>query len=129
MEIHLDAELNCSATRAFNAWLSEKEHKAMVSDHPDCEFDVKEGGKWKVGSLEGVFKKIDKDNNKIVMSWQYSEGWDYPESRLTVEFTDIKDNKCKMFLAHLDVPEDLHEEIEWGWEDYYISEMQKYLKI
>lgn len=127
MNIKTLSNIPCSAQTAFDAWLSEKDHKAMVSDHPDCKFDVKEGGKWQVGSLEGDFIKIDKKDLKIVMNWRYTEGWDDNEySKLTVDFDSTGENTCKVKLLHTNVPDDLADEIKQGWKEYYFEGMKSY---
>lgn len=128
MSFKLKTELNCSAARAYAAWLSEKDHKAMVADHPDCKFDVKVGGKWQVGSLEGVFKELGEDNFKIVMDWRYVEGWDGPYSNLTLEFKDIEEGRCELHLSHENLPKDLEEEVKEGWKDYYFDSMDEYFE-
>ncbi len=126
--IKTSAELPCSAKKAFDAWLSEKDHKGMVSDHPECKFDVKNGGEWKVESLEGKFIDIDEKNLKITMTWRYVEGWDdNPDSKLTVQFKPNGEDSCTIELNHEDVPEELREEIADGWENYYFEGMKSYL--
>ncbi len=100
----------------------------MVSDHPECKFDVKNGGEWKVESLEGNFIDIDEKDFKIEMDWRYVEGWgDNPDSNLVVHFKPNGDDACTIKLTHTDVPEELKDEIEDGWKNYYFEGMKSYL--
>ena len=127
MNIKTSTELPCSAQRGFDAWLSEKEHSNMVSDHPKCSFDVKEGGKWRVDSLEGDFIEIDRQDFRIVMNWRYTDGWDDNEfSKLTVEFVPASKDTCTIKLNHTNVPDELGEEVKEGWDDYYFEGMKEY---
>jgi len=127
MNIRTSTELPCTAQRAFDAWLSEKDHSNMVSDHPKCTFDVKAGGEWRIDSLEGTFIDINRQDLKIVMNWRYTDGWEDNEySKLTVEFVPASKTACTIKLSQTDVPEELAEEVKSGWDDYYFEGMKEF---
>ena len=91
--------------------------------------DPRVGGKFTAwdGYITGSYIELE-PGTKIVQEWSSS---DFPEgvppSRLEIILKGVKDG-TDLIMAHLGVPEELAEDIDQGWKDYYWEPMKEYFK-
>lgn len=91
-----------------------------------AQMDDKVGTRFKLwgGDIHGRNTEVVK-NKKLVQDW-YGGNWQKP-SKLTFELTNL-DGKTQVELVHEDVPDKEAENIEDGWERYYMGPLKDYLE-
>ena len=97
----------------------------LWSGYP-AEMDAKEGTEFSI--FEG---EISGRNIKVIPGQQLIQEWylgENPEkSIVTINLTFSK-NKTKVELLHTNVPEEVYEEFEEGWKEYYWNAIIYYFK-
>ena len=76
------------------------------------------------GDIHGKNIEVVKEK-KLVQEW-FSGDWPKPS---IITFTlQIQDHETILELEHIDVPDEEVEDIDQGWDDYYIGPMKKFLE-
>lgn len=65
-------------------------------------------------------------NKKLVQDW-FEDDWDQP-SKVTFDLSQ-KNGKIKVTLLHENIPDSEAEEIDHGWDSYYLGSMKEYLEM
>ena len=108
------------------ACLTEVEQIEHWSD-ASASFDAKVGGKFKMwgdDSLSGKVNKLEK--NRLLEEDWLVDGMDEPSIAL-FELSE-EDNVTILKLTHSNVPEDLVDELDEGWDLYYLGAIKDYLE-
>jgi activator of HSP90 ATPase len=69
------------------------------------------------------------ENEKLVQEWFSEEEntWDKP-STVTFMLSKLRGGGTKLDLLQKDVPDENVEDIENGWEEYYLGPLKEYLE-
>lgn len=76
------------------------------------------------GDTHGKNTKV--EQNKILEQDWYSGDWSEP-SRLRFELSE-KDGKTHLHMLHENVPDDEADDIDKGWDDYYLGPIKRLLE-
>ena len=115
--------LPVSPQRLFKAWLSGKEHGAMIGDRATWTRNGKFTA-WS-GYIEGQTLEL-VDNQRIVQSWRTSDFDESdPDSRLEITLHKVAKG-TRLTLKHSRVPEGQGASYKTGWRDSYFVPMADY---
>lgn len=91
-----------------------------------AEMDDKKGTRFKLwgGEIHGKNIEVAKPH-KLVQEW-YSGEWKEP-SIATFELAK-NDDKTELTLLHVNVPSKAVQDIDHGWDDYYLGPLKEYLE-
>ena len=92
--------------------------KAVMDDQVGTDFTLWNGDIW------GKNIEAEKDK-KLAQEW-YGGKWAKP-SIVTFELAD-ENSETVLTLTHVNVPDDEIEDIDQGWDDYYLGPMKEYLE-
>jgi uncharacterized protein YndB with AHSA1/START domain/DNA-binding transcriptional ArsR family regulator len=127
LTVNIDKVINASIEKVFDAWLNPKMLSKFMRGMPDMsetevEIDAREGGQFRfvmhLGDEKiphtGTYLEISRPD-KLVFTWvsQYSV---VDNSTVTLNFTQIADNKSKVLLTHVKfIDEEARSAHEGGW--------------
>lgn len=91
-----------------------------------AEMDEKEGTEFKLwgGDIYGKNLEVER-NKKLVQSWF---GGDWEEASKVSFLLSSDQEKTKVELIHENVPDEEADDIEDGWNRYYLGEIKKFLE-
>ena len=126
LTVSLNKEINAAITTVFDAWLDPKTLSQFIMPMPgmeqsDVKNDPQAGGNFeivmKVGDEKvphtGKYLEIDRPK-KLVFTWQSPASLD--DSTVTLNFTEIDDNKTNIELTHIRfIDEEHRSNHEGGW--------------
>lgn len=125
--IHLQIYLPVYQRELFSAWLDSVEHHAFTGE--SAQIDPHPGGLFTTGSgyISGKTLMMDRPN-RILQSWRCTDFSDAdPDSLLELLFVP-EENGTRLYLNHTNVPDQLKEMLESGWQEYYFAPMQIYFQ-
>ena len=126
LTVSLNKNINAAITKVFDAWLDPKTLSQFIMpmqgmEQSDVKNDAKTGGSFeiimKIGDDKiphtGKYLEIDRPK-KLVFTWQSPASLD--DSTVTLNFTEIDDNKTNLELTHIRfIDEEHRSNHEGGW--------------
>lgn len=95
---------------------------AEFENYVDGEFSLFEG------YCEGFNLEME-PNKKLVQEWNFAEdGWPEDHYSICSFLFEEKDGKTEMVFTQTDVPEEVKEALEQGWNEYFWEPMTDYLE-
>jgi activator of HSP90 ATPase len=126
--IHLEILLPVSPRELFRAWLDSVEHHGFTGEA--AQIDPHKGGAFTAGSgyISGKTLEMERPR-RILQSWRCSDfGESDPDSQLELLFVP-EGNGTRLLLNHTNLPDNLREDLESGWQEYYFAPMQRYFQL
>lgn len=124
--IKQDVKINATASEIYALWLDSIKHGDLTGE--DSHQSRKIGDKFTVfgGWVTGENLEL-KQDEKIVQTWRADEeGWPKEQfSKITLELEDHNDGTCTIHFTQEDLPENIHEDFEKGWEENYWKPLRK----
>lgn len=95
---------------------------AEFENYVDGEFSLFEG------YCEGFNLEME-PNKKLVQEWNFAEdGWPEDHYSICTFLFEEKDGKTELIFTQTDVPEEVKEALEQGWNEYFWEPMTDYLE-
>ena len=93
-------------------------YRAVMEPVPDSEFSMFEG------DITGRNLQIVQDS-KIKQEWYFGD-----QEKPSIATISLKDDKSgtRVELDHTNIPDEAHENIEYGWKHYYFEALKKFLE-
>ena len=119
-----DYTINAPIEKVWEALVNPKEINAWgggtakMNDRPGTKFSL-----WG-GDVYGT--NIEVEKFKKLVQEQYGGDWKEP-SIVTFKLQKLG-NSTKLELLHENVPDEEYEDIDQGWQDYYLGPLKKYLE-
>ena len=116
-------QINASSEEVYKA-LTDPSLIEKWSGQP-AEMDIKPSGKFSLwgGSIQGINKETSK--NKITQDWQ-EKNWEKP-SKVTFNIRE-ENGTTYLELIHDEISEDSFNNIDNGWDEYYLGPLKKMLE-
>jgi len=92
-------------------------YPAVMSEEPGSEFSLWEGG------IEGRNISFEK-NRKIVQEWYFGD--QSVKSVVTITLKQAGSSSTDVNLEHVNIPDEVYENIVQGWDDYYFGAIQNF---
>ena len=125
-EISQTIQFNASPKEVYELLIDDDTFSQLTD--AKAKIDSKVGGNFSVWDKYATGKFIElKPGKKIVQTWRASDWPRGEESTVTYEFS-ANSIGCQLTFTQTGVPEQFAKDIEQGWQDYYWTLMQEYLK-
>ncbi|HPC98579.1 MAG TPA: SRPBCC domain-containing protein [Bacteroidales bacterium] len=92
-------------------------YPAVMSEEPGSEFSL-----WE-GDIEGRNISFEK-NRKIVQEWYFGD--QSVKSVVTITLKQAGSSSTDVNLEHVNIPDEVYENIVQGWDDYYFGAIQNF---
>jgi activator of HSP90 ATPase len=124
--IEQEVVFDASPTKIYEALMDSKQHSAFTG--APAKIDAEVGGRMSChdGMVSGINVELVRDK-RIVQAWR---GGHFPEgvySIATFELEPAAGGKTKLSFKQHGVPEEVHERIVNGWNQYYWEPLRRFL--
>lgn len=126
MDFNYKLKIGADREEVFNA-LTNPFQIALWSGYP-ADMKCEEGYEFSLweGDIAGKNLEII-PNKKLVQEWYFGE--DEKRSIVTIELKIIGSNTTMLELRHINIPNEVYDEIVEGWKEYYLGSMKDMLEM
>jgi activator of HSP90 ATPase len=118
-------EINAPIAKVWDALVNPKTIEIWSSSPAEMSDQEKDKFKLWGGDIYGVNTKVEK-HVKLDQDW-YAGNWPQP-SKVSFTLNENGEDKTQLSLIHKDIPDSEFDEINKGWDEYYLGPLKELLE-